>query len=380
MGPRGPQGIPGPSGPPSPPDRSVQFDDDGVFGGSDDVAISDDSDEVLVSGLNNTGPIPVTGNLRIVAGPIDGNGWIARFRSGRTSPSDERDVGFFYAYSSTSTGFTGEKTVIGTGGWNDGIFPNIYQADLCPDAVFHAFNDQTQWLFTTPTPNNDQNALALAEFDQAGPVMGFDHRRIFIIQRYTNLLINPTDYAPVDDALCNGEGVVVWGKAVAVPTTNPSADQIVCWIDPTEHRPYLRDGSGNIRPMYALTGFVELDSDQLTISDTFSDVPTSTGFMSVTVSTQSGVLDIIATAGAQTAAQPGYFRLTIDGSPIPNGGAVVDVGVGSMAIAKVVTGLAVGNHTVTLQWKTAAVGGTLFLSPSSNVELNHASLLVRPSS
>lgn len=379
VGPTGPSGSTGPTGPniagAAPPLQSVQYDNAGNLGGSDDVAISNDADEVLVVGINNVGPIPVTGNFRIIAGPLDGNGFIARFRSGRTNPADERDVGAWYCYSTTGTSFGGEKTVFGLGGWNDGAFPTIYQPELCPDVFFLAFNSEAEILFTTPTPDNNQNAVTFVQFDQAGPVAGWDHRRVCIVQRYTNFLLFPVDYGPVDDALGNGEGVFVWGKALFAPTTNPTAGQIIGYVSPVDAYPYARTSTGAIVPLYAASAATELAADQTTSSDVFATL------LSANVTTQSGVIDIVATLCGLTTTQAGVVRVAVDGTPIANGGANVPVlaSAVSAAISKRVTGLSAGAHTVTLEWRVVT-GGTFVIRPVTQVDTEHATLLVRPSS
>ncbi len=123
------------------------------------------------------------------------------------------------------------------------------------------------------------------------------------------------------------------------------------------------------------TVFSEVTSDTTTSSTTFVDLLTST--ITTVAGTKLVVLATFATSNSNSNAQQ-HFRLLVDG--------VVKRGCGlrytnvpseSGSIAFVIAGLSSGSHTIKLQWRADASGGTVRIRPVAAPDDEHASLVVQ---
>lgn len=121
------------------------------------------------------------------------------------------------------------------------------------------------------------------------------------------------------------------------------------------------------------TVFAEISANTTTTSAVFVDL------ISQVVTTTGGDLLIYFTvsASANTNGRDIAFRVTVDG--ISKRGTQIyakDGGHSSSAsIITKVTGLAATSHTVKIQWQTS--GGTAQILPVTNVDIEHASLLIK---
>ena len=138
--------------------------------------------------------------------------------------------------------------------------------------------------------------------------------------------------------------------------------------------------SGATGPTGPSTGSPSFASELVDDSATSSAV--FIALLTVVATTPTGVLDLLATVcGTTTTPLGGFFRLVVDGTPVANGGAEIPGSstFGTIAIAKRVSGLAPGAHTIDLEWRTDA-GGLIIIAPTSSPDANHATLLARVSS
>jgi hypothetical protein len=96
--------------------------------------------------------------------------------------------------------------------------------------------------------------------------------------------------------------------------------------------------------------------------------------LSTAITTDAGFLDIEASVSASTTVDT-FFRLTLDGVAIPDGGSAIGIGSGSSAIVKRIA-VTPGAHTLRLMWRLS-VAGSSNVQPVTNPDSQHASLFVK---
>jgi len=112
---------------------------------------------------------------------------------------------------------------------------------------------------------------------------------------------------------------------------------------------------------------VKLLVDSTTNSTTFVDLIT------VAITTQAGVLGLVANATSLALVTLGYLRITVDGVTVQGGAHLIGLANNFMGLR---VPIAAGAHTVKLQWRTDA-GGTHQINAASAPEAEFANLLVR---
>lgn len=108
-------------------------------------------------------------------------------------------------------------------------------------------------------------------------------------------------------------------------------------------------------------------SDSSTTSTSFEDL------LTVSITTEAGVLGLIVSACSTAMLEQGYFRITVDGVTVTGGAHMV--GLASMFLGVRVP-ITPGPHTVKLQWRTDTLG-THRVNAVSAPEAEFANLLVR---
>jgi len=123
------------------------------------------------------------------------------------------------------------------------------------------------------------------------------------------------------------------------------------------------------------TVFSEISTDTTTSSTTFVDLLTAT--LTTVAGTKLIVIATFAVSNSNSNAQQ-HFRMTVDGI-VKRGCGVRFVNNPSAAgsLALVVTGLSAGSHTIKLQWRADASGGTVQVRPVTAPDDEHASLVVQ---
>ena len=111
----------------------------------------------------------------------------------------------------------------------------------------------------------------------------------------------------------------------------------------------------------------KITTDESTTSTSFVDLIT------VPITTEAGVLGLIANASSLAVISLGYFRVTVDGVAVAGGAHLLGLANLFLGVRVPITA---GSHTVKLQWRTDALG-THSISAASLPEAHFANLLVR---
>lgn len=207
------------------------------------ISLTGDEDGNVSGAISLTfGTNPATsGTIRYDGGGVDGEGFINRWRGIDGNGITSKDVGFDFAY--TRFANSEVQNVQGFGDWE-------YDQDKSPDFFTINFNRALDCSFSILNPQGDNTGFTLDSWTTGSPVIGeWGYRRIFAIQRYTNLAIyGARDHLfDPEDALCRGEGVFYFGNTEVNPdVSSPPVDGICLYVDSSDgYMKYIHE-SGNI--------------------------------------------------------------------------------------------------------------------------------------
>lgn len=238
------------------PDRSLQYRiPGGTFGGSTDVLISNDAAENLTIGNALGTPVATAGTIRGASGGVDHATGLEFYVRNGANDGNILALGVYNA--------TGQGDVVTFGGYGN--------AALAPRLLTFFANNTFRMSLTTTTPQGSKTGVSLFDVNIAGPVVGWDHRRICAVERHSNLVVYGTrnSLATPDDALAGGEGVFHLGRSEFVTTLSPASG--ATFSVPSSDRVHYVKANGQKVPVW--------DGPQLVTSTTgtLADISTLDG-------------------------------------------------------------------------------------------------------
>lgn len=184
----------------------------------------------------DVGDVAQSGDLRLPTGEIDGDGWVAMFRSGNA----DRDVAAIGVY--TDSGGDGVRDLLYLGDWAGDGSDAVHRINA-------GFIDAAAFYFLGETPEGQQVGWTAGryEVDPADEVIvDFPERRVLALHRHMNPVVYGARSTLVDpeNALAGGEGVFYLGAAEVVPDPEigPTLG-ITLWTQPSTHvLKYMKPG------------------------------------------------------------------------------------------------------------------------------------------
>ena len=220
--------------------------------------------EIVRFMVDDVSPIATEGEVRVQSGGVDGQGWTAYFRNGENT----RNVGIWQV--GTFTGAGGEiRDYVSIG--------DVAGFATAPHIIYAYAREIVTMGWSEATPEGQIVGATLRRFAVAGPIPGFDERRVFMFDRHTNVVLlgRMTLVTDPENALAGGEGVLAWGPPDVPPSPlTPPLGFSTSYVDETDG--YVAKTllpSGEIQrmnmPLAALHRFLDADA----VVGAGSDVP-----------------------------------------------------------------------------------------------------------